>query len=52
MIHIKLFRKQKQGKIRVVRDYMENSVFAHAEVKMEKQVAGWINSEREYFSAS
>lgn len=26
-------------------------LFAHVEVKMEKQVAGWINCEHEYVSA-
>lgn len=51
MIHIKFFRKQKHRKIHVVRDYMEDPLFAHVEVKMEKQVAGWINSEREYIRA-
>lgn len=51
MIHINFFRKQKHGKIHVVRAYMEDPLFVHVEVKMEKQVAGWINCEREYVSA-
>lgn len=51
MIHINFFRKQKHGKIHVVCDFMEDPLFAHVEVKMEKQVADWINCEREYVSA-
>ena len=52
MIHINFFRKQKHGKIHVVRAFMEDPLFANVEVKMEKQVAGWINCEHEYVSAS
>lgn len=36
MIHKKFFRKQKHGKIHVVRDYMEDPLFAHVEVKTGK----------------
>lgn len=52
MIHINFFRKQKHGKIHVVRASAEDPLFAHVEVKMEKQVAGWLNCEREYVSAA
>ena len=36
MIHIKFFRKQKHGKIHVVRDYAEDPLFAHVEAKNGK----------------
>lgn len=39
------------GKSNVVRAYVEDPLFAHVDVKMENQVAGWINCEREYVSA-
>lgn len=35
-MHKKFFRKQKHGKIHVVRDYMDDPLFAHVEVKTGK----------------
>lgn len=36
VMHKKFFRKQKHGKIHVLRDYMEDPLFAHVEVKTGK----------------
>lgn len=43
VMHKKFFRKQKHGKIHVVRDYMDNPLFAHVEVKTGKASSGlWV----------
>lgn len=42
-MHKKFFRKQKHGKIHVVRDYMDDPLFTHVEVKTGKASSGlWV----------